>query len=738
MNAKRSEGGEGRGGFFSALRPVHLRPGPAAAVSACFVVAVIAATGGTSVSRSSVDLREFEVGRVAERDVVAERSVSYVDEEATRLRREAQEKLVPAVFRFSEASSREALENYARFADLVRKLFEERVSAEAFHLAIQAEYPLAFNKGTIDSLYRNPGRTKLLESCSSILRIVMDGGILSLPEKGVEGFNPDAAELVRKQGGRTERERVSLDSVVTLASAPSRIAEVAASGSYPAAAVALAPALLAPFVAENAFFSAEESALKLQEARARVAPVLKKVERGDRVIREGFIVSKEDMDRLQALGSSQSKVKPGLLFGRIILLALAFALLIFLAGQRVTGRLLAPKEVYLLAAMGAVYLIGASFAGHAKPPVESFPLAIFLPTALITMLPAVLMGVRVASAIAVALPIAAFVSGSFDQASFAFALASGVVGAFALQGAEHRMDLVKAGAVIALAQIVAATGVLLADRAAAVAYPATLFWAAFNGFACGMAVLGFLPLLEQALNAATTFRLIELSDLNAPVLKRLLTVAPGTYSHSVTVANLAESACREIGANAILARVGGYYHDIGKMDQPDYFIENQSAYNKHDELAPRLSATVIRSHVKVGIEKARRLGMPKEVIDIIAEHHGNSVISWFYNEALKREDQVNADDFAYPGTPPRTRESAVVMLADTVEAAVRTLKKPTMSRLDKFVQELIMSKFEQGQLSESELTFRDLETIKNAFVRILAGHYHSRIEYPKSVREILR
>jgi putative nucleotidyltransferase with HDIG domain len=354
------------------------------------------------------------------------------------------------------------------------------------------------------------------------------------------------------------------------------------------------------------------------------------------------------------------------------------------------------------------------------------------------MLPAVLMGARVAAAIAVSLPIAAFASGSFDQAACLFALASGIVGAFALQGAERRMDLVKAGAVIALAQIVAAAGVLLADRAEPIAYPVTLFWAAFNGFACGMAVLGFLPILEQALNAATPFRLIELSDLNSPVLKRLLTMAPGTYSHSVTVANLAESACREIGANSLLARVGGYYHDIGKMDQPDYFIENQAAYNKHDELAPRLSATVIRSHVKVGIEKARRLGLPKEVVDIIAEHHGNSVISWFYNEALKREDQVNADDFSYPGTPPRTRESAVVMLADTVEAAVRTLKKPTMSRLDKFVQELIMSKFEQGQLSESELTFHDLETIKNAFVRILAGHYHSRIEYPKNVREVLR
>jgi putative nucleotidyltransferase with HDIG domain len=197
------------------------------------------------------------------------------------------------------------------------------------------------------------------------------------------------------------------------------------------------------------------------------------------------------------------------------------------------------------------------------------------------------------------------------------------------------------------------------------------------------------------------------------------------------VANLAESACQEIGANALLARVGAYYHDIGKMEQPDYFVENQTVYNKHDDIAPRLSATVIRSHVKLGVEKARGLGLPREVIDIIAEHHGNSVISWFYNEALKRESQVNMEDFTYPGRPPHSRESAVVMLADVTEAAARTLKKPNASKLEKFIQELIMTKVEHGQLVESELTFRDLETIKNAFVRVLAGYYHSRIEYPK-------
>jgi putative nucleotidyltransferase with HDIG domain len=266
-----------------------------------------------------------------------------------------------------------------------------------------------------------------------------------------------------------------------------------------------------------------------------------------------------------------------------------------------------------------------------------------------------------------------------------------------------------------------------------------LFWAAFNGIVSGMLILGILPPLEHALNSATSFRLIELSDLNSPMLKKLFTAAPGTYSHSIMVANLAEQACQDIGANPLLARVGAYYHDIGKMEQPNYFVENQTVYNKHDDIAPRLSATVIRSHVKLGVEKARSLGLPREVIDIVAEHHGNSVISWFYDKALKQEAKdtqnrstVNVEDFTYPGTPPRSRESAVVMLADVTEAAVRTLPKPTAAKIEKFIHELFAAKVEHGQLVQSELTFRDLETIKNAFVRVLAGYYHSRIEYPKT------
>jgi putative nucleotidyltransferase with HDIG domain len=293
------------------------------------------------------------------------------------------------------------------------------------------------------------------------------------------------------------------------------------------------------------------------------------------------------------------------------------------------------------------------------------------------------------------------------------------------------MDLIKAGIVIAAVNCFAVIVLLLIGAADIAEYPSMLFWAALNGIVSGMLVLGVLPPLEHALNTVTTFRLIELSDLNAPTLRKLFTATPGTYSHSIMVANLAEQACQDIGANALLARVGAYYHDIGKMENPDYFVENQTDYNRHDAINPRLSATVIRSHVKLGIEKARSLGLPADVINIIAEHHGNSLIMWFYKKATEQEDQVHSEDFSYPGSPPHSRESAVVMLADVAEAAVRTLVKPTVAKMEKFIQQLIDQKIEHGQLSQCDLSFHDIEMIKNAFVKVLASYYHSRIEYPK-------
>ena len=420
--------------------------------------------------------------------------------------------------------------------------------------------------------------------------------------------------------------------------------------------------------------------------------------------------------------------------GQLLLFLLFFVLLIFFTGRRLSSRGTRRRteaEVILLSILSGAYFIAVFFTRDIIIFEGYMPVSIALPTALVTMLVSISIDSRLGMVMALLLPMGALLSGSIDPYSYLMAAASSTSSALSLRRARRRMDMVMAGAVIAVINIITVISIMLLENCPARFYLFIIFWSAVNGLASGMLVLGILPMIENALHLATTFKLIELLDTGAPVLRKLESSAPGTYSHSMMVASLAETACNEIGAKALLARVGAYYHDIGKIDHPEYFVENQKLYNKHNELNPRLSATIIRSHVKLGLEKAAAIGLPTEVISFIAEHHGNSLIKWFYNAALEKEGQVDREDFCYPGAPPRSRESAVVMLADVTEAATRTLEKPTVARLEKFIDDLFRDKYETGQLAESALTFRELETIKSCFVRVLVGFYHSRIEYPK-------
>ena len=232
------------------------------------------------------------------------------------------------------------------------------------------------------------------------------------------------------------------------------------------------------------------------------------------------------------------------------------------------------------------------------------------------------------------------------------------------------------------------------------------------------------------------FRLAELCSLDNPLLKRLAQEAPGTFNHSMVVGNLAELCADAIGENSQLAKVCAYYHDVGKTKNPQYFIENQSGKgNAHDELNNNLSAAIIKSHVKLGVEKGREIGLPQEVLDIISQHHGNDIITYFYNEAKKNNPDgarfVHEEDFRYNSDIPQTPEAAIVMLADCVEAASRTLKNPNTQKYDRLIMSIMISKINHNQLSDSKLTLTDLVTIKDTFIRSLIGRDHQRIEYDK-------
>ena len=714
----------------------RFRLGPSLAGLLSFGISVLVAVVYTSGGSGGVgDTRDFETGKVADRDVIVEHPVSYIDEDATRIRIEAQERLVPAVFRHSPEVDAEVLAAWSRFSDFADALARDGVSPASSRLAVQAEYPAFFSGDALGAYFVAPDRAGFREYGRVALESVLGKGVFSLRGVDLDRYNPDVAELLTVFNGRTERERVFYVNLVTLSGAGDALDVAAANGEFPDSFKPVAAPLLQPFVRENVFFSVEVSGQRVAEARERVAPVIRNLEKGKRVIRKGFVITAEEMRELQVLTRSLPGKDPRNVLGLGLLVLLLYLLFIQLRGRMVVGRELSNSESYLLSVLVCLYISGTALVRGFSPGIDWFPTALAMPTALIVMIPSVFISSRLALVMALAMPLSSFLIGFFDTPSFIFALVSAVAASTVLKNARKRMDLINAGLIIGAVNCVAVIVLLLLRGAGLSEYSLVLFWAALNGIVSGMLILGVLPPLEHALNAVTTFRLIELSDLNAPILRKLFTAAPGTYSHSIMVANLAEQACQDIGANALLARVGAYYHDIGKMENPDYFVENQTDHNKHDDIAPRLSATVIRSHVKLGIEKARALGLPEDVISIVAEHHGNSLIAWFYNKATQQEEQVSSEDFAYPGTPPRSRESAVVMLADVTEAAVRTLSKPTAAKMEKFIQQLFDAKVEHGQLALSELTFRDLETIKNAFVKVLAGYYHSRIEYPKQKDE---
>lgn len=465
------------------------------------------------------------------------------------------------------------------------------------------------------------------------------------------------------------------------------------------------------------------------------------IEEGEKVIRKGFPISEEDYMKLRKMAASPRYIDYRAFLDNVLLLALLSALWFLLYSPSLLGRQVEFKELMLEAILFVIVFAATVFGGKAPSFQSVYALPIVIPSALSVFLIAILFGQTSALYFSFILAFGVLNAAHFHETSTSlavahivpmlFTLASGLSAARIVRRIERRIDLVFASIMLALLHVVFMVmfKVIFNDSFSDLLF--VLPCIALNGFLSGILVLGLLTPLESILNTASVFRLMDLSDLNTPVMRRMLLTASGTYNHSMLVATLAENACKAIGANALLARVGAYYHDIGKMDQPEYFVENQAGgENKHNNINPSLSASIIRSHVKRGVEKAHQLRLPKPIVDIIGEHHGNSVMAFFYNEAKQKDPNVSPESYSYTGNPPTSKESAVVMIADTVEAACRTLDKPSVPRLDKFIQTLMQSKIDNHQMDNCRLTFGDLTKIRESFVQILAGYYHSRIEYP--------
>ncbi|MFQ5803928.1 MAG: HD family phosphohydrolase [Candidatus Methylomirabilales bacterium] len=434
--------------------------------------------------------------------------------------------------------------------------------------------------------------------------------------------------------------------------------------------------------------------------------------------------------------------------GPLSALAVLFFVLFALGGLYFYVRFLEPrpvissKNLYLLGTVILLsILINRFLLIILKSLSQSFPVIplqsfyFTIPVALGSVLLTVLFNTRIAFGGAVSLSLLAKFLVTDDVAFLLFALVGSIVGAFSVRPTQDRSTFFKAGFWVAIANCVTVLAIIPVYGRPATTLPFDLGACLVNGMSVALFASTLLPVLEYLFETATDLKLLELSNLNRPLLKQLMRTAPGTYHHSLMMGELSEAAAEAIGANPLLCRVGAYYHDIGKVRKPVYFIENHmDALKRHEKLSPHLSSLIVISHVKEGIELALENRLPPTIVDLIPQHHGTRLVTYFYEKAKGSQDpelsEVKEEDYRYPGPKPQTREAAILMLADAVEAAARTLNEPTPARIQGLVQRLANSIFIEGELSECDLTLKDLHQIAKAFVRVLTASHHHRVDYP--------
>lgn len=526
-----------------------------------------------------------------------------------------------------------------------------------------------------------------------------------------------------------ENERITEENLQEVrVSLPERLLSLSADKALEPAEVSLVTGVVSLVVQPNLVLDLQK-VNRIKEAAMRdVQPVY--VERGQMIVRRFDLVTEEHIQILQDLGLLKQTANYWSALGVLMLLALLMALY---------GVYLYQQKIHLLSNEGHLALLGLLLvlvAGIAKVlgviPWEGA--GYLAPIALATMLIAILLDAHVAVMAAIFLSVILAIVTGLEFKYALVGLASGLASVYSVSKVGERSDFTRAGLFVgAVAAVTMVALGLVRSESFMVTYS---FLGLVNGLVSAIGAIGLFPYLETVFGITSHIRLLELSNPNQPLLRKLLMEAPGSYHHSMIVGNLAEAAAEAVGGDSLLARVGAMYHDIGKTKRPYFFIENQyGGENPHDKIAPTLSTLIIISHVKDGVELARQHKLPEVVIDFIRQHHGTTLVRYFYHKAKEqaRDDCCDEKDFRYPGPKPQSKEAAIVLLADSVEAATRSLGRPTPGRIEGLVRKIVKDHLADGQLDESDITLRDLDKISEAFVRVLTGIYHKRVEYPQQV-----
>ena len=717
----------------------------------------------------------YLAGDIADHDIKAARDFLVRDEAATQQKREEAALKSLAVYDLDEETARHLRQRVESAMAEMRALYQQPPESAEASEGAESESPRGVHKSARELAMerKKEFETKLGSTTSDGDYAILlkekfdpriDDGVVELVENvlagGVVGNKSllltevQRGIILRSVQSGAESRVMDLLSFVSVEDAKRQIRLRASAileeenRRVRSTCVHLAQALLPP----NITFNRNETELRRQTAVEAVKPVFFQVKKGEMIVREGQRLDKGHVLKLQM--QVRGKFERGIIFtmlGTALLGGLLIWLAVNVAGKYVRQFPAKTKDLLFLAAVLATLLIIAKLSvGVAEAINSAFPLisnaAIFyvLPVAAGAMLVTIFFGP--VTGILFAFFLALLASLVLDrQIDFLFYYLVGSL--VAVQGVvvcRDRSTPLRTGLAVGLANVTVILFMNLAyERMLATQTGVALLFGIAGGLLSGVVTTGLSPVAESVFGYTTDVQLLELASMDQPLLRQLMVQVPGTYHHSLIVGNMVEAAAKSIGANSLLARVAAYYHDIGKIKKPLYFVENQAGgENKHEKLAPSMSGLILISHVKDGLDMAKEHRLGQDIQDIIQQHHGTSVISYFYQKALDLQEKLRnskggdaspvlVEDYRYPGPKPQTKEAGLVLLADAVEAASRTLTDPTMSRIQGLVQKIINKIFSDGQLDDCELTLKDLHLIAKSFIQILVGISHQRVDYPE-------
>jgi putative nucleotidyltransferase with HDIG domain len=679
--------------------------------------------------QSQPDLVSWNEGEIADEDVLApiDFDVRKSDDEF-RQERTAAANSVPSVYDHQPENADRSIAEATAFLEAISTALEGVGDDAQRYQAVRGvleQYRVPVSENRVTLLSRSDLRQQLLGAITRAYRTLLRPGAVRVSDLGVTSTT---MVVLRTEDG--ER-RVQGDSLQTIQQFYSRAA-ARAPAQFGLAEHRLYQYLLIRFTSPTIVFNHDATQTVRNEAQEAVNPIKYPVLAGERIVTAHERVGPDEIERLNALrtalvgtGAKRSaRAKAGgMLYNLLLLVVFAVVLRYFRPRIYASNRSLGLIWTLTLAVAGAGALIVWS-----QAPVELLPVAFaaLVLASLYDGLIALVTVVILVGLVAIRPPL-------LGAAALFPILMGGAAAALGGRVVRRRAHMWTFATAIAGAYVLAASSLGLLGTIEIDEILHISFWGTVNAIGCALLAWGVLPLAETFTKITTDQTLLELADLNRPLLRRLSLEAPGTYAHSINVANLAEAAARAIDANSLLVRVGVYYHDIGKVEKPQYFVENQPrGRNPHDKLKPATSANIVREHVEYGLKLAEDARLPDSVAAFINEHHGDARISFFLDRAkeLDPDGEFNPRDFRYPGPKPQSKETTIALLADSVESAARTLQDPTHRSITELVDRIVKGKIEDGQLNDTPLTLKELTRIKEQFVKVLTGMYHSRIDYP--------